>query len=203
MGIHKKERQFEEFARQHVKKSTCIMLVIFALMIGAFAGNVVTSLMFEQKRGASATTGPSMPATGVNSQQAQLEAAAAAAPEDPHAWSDLGNYYFDHDMPSRAIAAYEKSLALGPDHANVWSDLGVMYRRTGQFEKAIEAFERASAVDPKHITARFNKGVVLLHDLKQKDKALAAWQEILHIDPEAKAPNGQPVADLINETRSK
>lgn len=203
MGVHKKDREFEEFAKGHVRKSTCIMLVVFSLMIGAFIGNVATSLMFQQKQAAAPHATGTQGSPSVDPKQSRLEAAVAANPDDAHAWSALGHYYFDHQMPKRAIAAYQKSLNLSPNHPGVWSDLGVMYRRTGQSRKAIEAFDSAAALDPKHITARFNKGIVLLYDLENKEAALAAWRSILAIDPEAKAPDGRPMKEVIREAESK
>jgi len=204
MGTHKKERESERFAKQHVRKSTCAMLMISALIIGAFVGNVVSSLMYQQKQATmSRPMGQPGSTASVDSKQSKLEAAVAANPEDPHAWSDLGHYYFDHNMPERAVAAYEKSLSIAPNHPGIWSDLGVMYRRTGQFKKALDAFEHAAALDPKHITARFNKGIVLLYDLKKKDEALTAWRSILNIDPDAKAPDGRPMTEVIREVETK
>ncbi|WP_147819770.1 tetratricopeptide repeat protein [Salidesulfovibrio onnuriiensis] len=200
MGVH--EREFDEFKRHHVRRSTCIMLMILALMAGAFIGNVVTSLMFEQRQHAVSTGMPAgSPQTAP--ELATLEAAATSHPDDPHAWSALGNYYFDHDMPSRAVEAYEKSLALGPNHPGVWSDLGVMYRRTGRFEKAVEAFDQATALDPKLTVARFNKGIVLLHDLDKKEEALAVWRAILAMDPAATAPDGRSLDEVIREAEAK
>jgi peroxiredoxin len=47
-----------------------------------------------------------------------------------------------------------------------------MYRRSGQPRKAIENFNKAIAVNPKHETAQFNKGIVLMHDLGDRDGAI-------------------------------
>ena len=49
--------------------------------------------------------------------------------------------------------------------------------------------------------ARFNKGIVLLHDLKDKEGAVAAWEGLLEINPVAVAPNGQSVDELIQQYR--
>jgi tetratricopeptide (TPR) repeat protein len=109
----------------------------------------------------------------------------------------LGNVYFDTNNVPKAIRAYEKSIELSPNNPNVITDLGVMYRRNGQPDKALEAFEMAIAVSPGHQQSRFNKGIVLRYDLNDRDGAVKAWEELLKINPNATAPNGQPLSEAI------
>ena len=118
-------------------------------------------------------------------------------PNDLQAWIQLGHLYFDASQEKEAIHAYEKALALQPDNADVWTDLGVMYRRSGQPEKAIDAFDRAMNLDASHEISRFNKGIVLFHDLKDQKGALAAWKSLLAINPNAQSPGGQTVKELV------
>ena len=73
---------------------------------------------------------------------------------------------------------------------------------SGNPKEAVASFDRAIAVDPKHETARFNKGIVLLHDLKDEKGAIAAWRGLLEINPLAMAPNGQTVDELIRHFES-
>ena len=74
-----------------------------------------------------------------------------------------------------------------------------MYRRSGNPKKAVEMFEKVIALDPQQENARFNKGIVLLHDLKDEEGAVAAWEGLLEINPVAMAPNGQSVDELIQQ----
>jgi tetratricopeptide (TPR) repeat protein len=76
-----------------------------------------------------------------------------------------------------------------------------MYRRAGRPEDAVREFDRAIAIDPKLENPRFNKGVVLLHDLNDREGAIRAWEGLLNINPLAKAPNGQSVDELITHYR--
>jgi hypothetical protein len=43
-------------------------------------------------------------------------------------------------------------------------------------------------IDPRHEISRFNKGIVLMHDLQDQKGALQAWEELVKINPIAKAP---------------
>ena len=124
-------------------------------------------------------------------------------PEDAEAWAGLGNLYFDLDRVKDAIHAYEKSLALKPGQVHVITDLGVMYRRSSQPRRAIEAFNRAIAIDPSFESARFNKGIVLLHDLNDIDGCIRAWEELVKINPLATAPDGHSVDALLHDMKRR
>jgi len=81
--------------------------------------------------------------------------------------------------------------------------MGVMHRRRGEPVEALRAFDKAIEVDPGHQQARFNKGVVLLSDQKDRNGAVKIWQELVEINPSAKAPNGRPIRELIKELTSE
>lgn len=132
-----------------------------------------------------------------------LEAEVTANPQNHQAWTRLGNLYYDTEQPDKAIVAYTKSLELHKGDANIITDLGVMYRLVNQPQKAIEQFERAMQQDPTHLPSRYNKGIVLLYDLNDPKGAIASWEEILKIDPEAKAGNGEPIRDLIEKIKAE
>jgi len=139
--------------------------------------------------------GGGMPPPGMPSQQpaagqadylariAQHEGLVKANPKDVKAWIQLGNDYFDTHQHQKSIDAYAKALALEPNNADVLTDQGIMYREAQQFEQAAKNFEKASQVNPRHLQSLFNLGVVYAYDLKQTDKAVAAWSRVIQIDP--------------------
>jgi tetratricopeptide (TPR) repeat protein len=133
----------------------------------------------------------------------ELEAEVTANPDNFQAWRQLGNQYYDHNQPEKAIAAYTKTLELHSGDANILTDLGVMYRRTKQPQKAIESFDKAIQMDPAHEPARFNKGIVLLHDLDKPGEAIASWEELLKINPQARAANGESIRDFIENVKTQ
>jgi cytochrome c-type biogenesis protein CcmH/NrfG len=133
----------------------------------------------------------------------KLEAEVTANPEDFQAWRQLGNLYYDHNEPEKAIAAYSKSLEFHSGDANILTDLGVMYRRTKQPQKAIESLNKAIQMEPTHEPARFNKGIVLLNDLNKPGDAIATWEELLKINPQARTGNGESIRDFINNVKAQ
>jgi tetratricopeptide (TPR) repeat protein len=94
-------------------------------------------------------------------------------------------------------------LEISPDNANVWTDMGVMYRRNGNPQEAINAFDKAIEADPKHEVSRMNKGIVLLHDLKDTDGAIKAWEGLLEVNPVAMAPTGRSVDEMVQQIKKQ
>lgn len=140
---------------------------------------------------------------GLSDQIAGLEFKTSQDPGDIAGWIQLGNLYFDSDLPEKSIAAYEKALALNPNNADVLTDQGVMYRKSGKFDKAIQCFDKAVGVNPKHEIARFNKGIVLMHDLNNPKGAIQAWEELLAVNPLAMAPNGMSIDEMLKKMKQQ
>ena len=191
-----------------VKKETMLMVALIALVVG-FLGGIFYSAMKSpsgnvQTASAPPSSSQQQSQSNISDEQARailsLEQAVAADPTNADAWLQLGNVYYDTGNPPKSIKAYEKYLELrsGGD-PNVLTDLGVMYRRNGQPKKAVEAFDKAIALDPNHQQSWFNKGIVLRYDLNDREGAIKAWQELLKINPDAVAPNGKPVSEVIKE----
>lgn len=195
-----------------VKKET----LIYALLIGFVAGFIAGAVFAVFKLAPSTQTVSSSQTQQTqapdNSQQinkqtaeaiASYEAEVTANPDSLTAWTQLAHLYYDSDKVEMAIKAYNRSIELDPSNADVWTDLGVMYRRNKQPEKAIEAFNKAYAVNPKHEPSRLNKGIVLLYDFNKPEEAIAAWEELLTVNPQAKLNNGMPLTEAINEIRKE
>lgn len=134
---------------------------------------------------------------GKDEKEESLKAELLQNPQNISAWTQLGHVYFDSDQYVKAIEAYEKSLSLKPNDPDVLNDLGVMYRRTGNHQKAIESFDKAIAFDQKHENARFNKGIVLMNDIKDRKKALETWEALLEINPIVMVGKNQSLDQLI------
>ena len=192
-----------------VRKETLWTAVMVALAAGFLIGVLFT--VFKSSRQSPmppAGTGmPRQPAPGQISEADasrlfDLEQKVKTNPADAASWAQIGNLYFDSGNFDKAIEAYETSLKYKPDNPNVLTDLGVMYRRRGNPRKAVEKFDAAIAIDPTHQVSRFNKGIVLIHDLKDLEGGIASWEALLAINPLAMAPNGQSVDELIQQFRA-
>ncbi len=191
-----------------VKKEFMMVIALITFVSGFLVGVVFSSMQSTQVQAPARSRQASAPppqSSGLSPDQASrimtLEKQVAANPEDSQAWASLGNVYFDAARFQKSINAYERSLAINPSQANVLVDLGVMYRRNKQPDMAMQSFDKATSLNPTHEQARFNKGIVYMYDLNQKDEAIKSWEELLTINPNAMAPNGQSVQEMIDSLK--
>jgi cytochrome c-type biogenesis protein CcmH/NrfG len=201
------ENEMKKNPAGSVTRQTLYMAILVSVTAGFILGAVYTSFKLaggapdgSQVTGTKATgpaTGPAGGAPDVDARIAELEAFLEQNPEDEKVWAELGHLFFDTHQFDKAIQAYQKSLAIEPDNPAVLTDLGVMYRRNGDPEKAVQAFDQAVAASPGFETALFNKGVVLMADLSDLPGAMAAWEELVRINPDATTASGEKVADII------
>ena len=198
--------------KDHVKKQTLIIAVVISLFIGFIGGTIYSSFKLAAEKpvalqnntaAENSQTGEQQDLIEVSAKILQVEQYLEKNPKDAEAWTQLGNLFFDSDQVKNAIDAYEKSLAIEPGKIGVITDLGVMYRRNGQPQKAIEAFDQAISIDPSFETARFNKGIVLLHDLKDVPGGIKAWEALVEQNPMAMAPNGESVDALVQRMKKQ
>jgi tetratricopeptide (TPR) repeat protein len=187
-------------------KQENLVFIIVALLVGLLGGFLIFSMANKNKAGSAAP--PAIPmGSGSPADYTQRIAATekivAQEPQNYQAWVQLANDYFDTEQPQKAVNAYAKALEIDSKNQNtpnVLTDQGVMYRKMGLFDKAIDNFEKASKLDPKHSQSLFNLGVVYANDLKQKDKAIAAWQRYLALD--AMSPQGQQVKAMVDDLKA-
>jgi tetratricopeptide (TPR) repeat protein len=195
-------------AKQGTNKQTLIISILVSFICGFIAGSGFAIYTSRSPSGiASTSSGSSGGQPGITDKQASeissLESRLTSNPNNFELWTALGNMYYDTDQPEKAIKAYRRSLELHTGNANLLTDLGVMYRRIGQPHKAIEYFDRAMAMDPKHEPSRLNKGIVLVYDLHEPKKAIAVWEDLLRIDPDARTASGDTVRDLIQQVQNE
>jgi cytochrome c-type biogenesis protein CcmH/NrfG len=193
--------------RQEKKPKKNQLVTFFIIFVVGFLSGIAFTVYKSSPPGTAPTSGNDGQTQSQNGESGQailaMEAEVTANPENFESWIRLGHLYYDANQPEKAIAAYTKSLELHSGDANLLTDLGVMYRRTKQPEKAIELFDQAIKKDPNHLPSRFNKGIVLMYDLNDPQGAIASWEELLVIDPEAKAANGQHIHDFVDKIKAE
>jgi cytochrome c-type biogenesis protein CcmH/NrfG len=188
--------------KSYMRKETALLMALLALAAGFFGG--VFFGVYRSGPGVKGMPeGASAARKDLADQIAALERETTQNPTNVAAWIGLGNAYFDSEQPEKSIQAYRKALDLKPDNADVWTDMGVMYRNSGRPEEAVKAFDQAIAVNPKHEVSRLNKGIVLLHDLKDTPGAVRAWEGLLEINPTAVAPGGVTVDQMVQQLKKR
>jgi len=197
--------------KQMVKLETALAIGFIALILGFFGGYVISSKPTAQYAQQSAPP-PQLAQQQLAQQRGPtqemlnaikvLEDKVAATPNDISSMTRLANMYFDTDQFDKAIDTYKKILSIDSQNANIWTDLGVMYLRNNRPQDALEAFNRAIAADPKHEQSRFNKGIVLTNELNDHAGAIAAWEGLLKINPNARGPRGETLSSMIDHLKN-
>ncbi len=186
-------------------KQESLVYIVVALLVGLLGGFLIFSVSNKNKGGGGQPAIPMGSGSPADYSQRIVEAEKIVAqePNNYQAWVQLGNDYFDTEQPQKAVNAYARSLEIDPKNQNtpnLLTDQGVMYRKMGLFDKAITNFENANRIDPKHSQSLFNLGIVYANDLKQKDKAIDAWQRYLVLD--GMSPQGQQVKAMVDELKA-
>jgi tetratricopeptide (TPR) repeat protein len=182
-----------------------VIIVGFACLLIGFLGGALFMTLDSNPSGSqqpypTAFSAPASPTP--TAQQTEriltLEKMTSTDPKNSEAWLELGNLYFDSSLYQKAIQAYNSYLEINPDNPDAWTDLGVMYRRTNRPQDAITAFDKAISLAPRHQQSRFNKGVVLMSDLKNPEAAFQVWEELAKINPGFRTPGGRTIQDILN-----
>jgi len=192
-----------------VKKDTAMktiplnlfLLLAICIFIGGMVGGILLCGQVAHK--GIGSSGEFSQEDRLASQIKKLTKLLESEPQNVEAWTQLGNFYFDSDKYEKAIEAYQKALSLAPNNPDVWTDLGIMYRSARMPEKALEAFDRAISIDAKHANARFNRGIVLMHDLKQEEAAIKVLEELSNISPTFETADGTHIDEVILYYKTK
>ena len=193
-------------------KSDSIAFGVAGIVFGLIAGWVIGSQQAalkppvqpppqQQQAAQSDASGQNPPPAMVD--EAKVSAFKNIAEKDPknaEARIQLGNLYFDADRYSDAIPWYEQALKLTPRDVNVSTDLGVCYYNVNEPDKALEQFNKSLKIDPKHTKTLLNVGIVKAFAKQDLDGALAAWQQVVDIDPNS--PEAQKAQQGIQGIRA-
>ena len=122
--------------------------------------------------------------------------AAAANPEDPHAWSGLGSCYIGMNQPHEAIEALNRSIEAAPDDAAGHLMLAMYYKDLGRYARQIDALSQAIRIEPDNLPARMELADAYGH-LDQTAAQIEALKQILQRYPDH-VPALQRMGQVLN-----
>lgn len=111
-----------------------------------------------------------------------FERAAALAPGDEEAWSNLGATLAAAGQLTRAGECYAKALKLNPHDAATWYNQGNLLSRQARHAEAANAYRRAVGLHPRFGAAWINLARAL-QALRQAPEAIDAYRRGLAIEP--------------------
>ncbi len=100
-------------------------------------------------------------------------------------WNELGNVYFNSGAYDEANNAYNKAIELAPEYGWPYSNLALVYVHQGRNAEAVPLYQRSielfSGDGDKAIS--WNRLGNAYRRMKDCDKALAAYQRAVELDP--------------------
>lgn len=109
---------------------------------------------------------------------AQLQKAAALAPDQPQLWLYLGMAQGRLGLPAEALHSYDRALALKADFVEAWCNRGNTLIVLDRRQAALESFDAAIAARADYALAHFNRGN-LLRELGRPAEAEAGYRQAL------------------------
>jgi tetratricopeptide (TPR) repeat protein len=104
-------------------------------------------------------------------------------PRREAAWNNLGETYRVLGDTAAAARAYQRALDIVPAYEQAVNNLAALRAAQGDARAAETGFRAAIAANPRYVPAWTNLAI-LLADTGRKEAAVAAWGEILRLDPE-------------------
>ena len=62
--------------------------------------------------------------------------------------------------------------------------MAVCYRRSGNPVQAVEELKKAISTAPRHAQSRYNLGLILIHDMRDVEGGIRAWEALLENVPD-------------------
>ena len=116
-------------------------------------------------------------------------------------WMRIGDRLRERDKTEEALDAYGQAGELDPDHADPQIGKGWCLLDLGKLKVALIAFQRARDADNEHPEAYYGLAETYRY-LKEKEKALAAYQEYLERAP-PDTPERRAVQRMIAQLKGE
>lgn len=127
----------------------------------------------------------------------------AEDPQNADILSEIGNTYYDLGEYDKAVDSYRKSLEIRPRNPNVETDMATCIHYLGRHDEALSLLNNVLKYRPDFAPALYNKGIVLIYGIKDPDRGIAAWEELLKQDlaPARKAELEKSIRELKSSVR--
>jgi cytochrome c-type biogenesis protein CcmH/NrfG len=122
-------------------------------------------------------------------------------PTDPHLLAQVGDVYKVAHQFKDAADFYSQSLKIDPKNVPVRTALAACLYYMGDADTAIQQLQEALKHDAKDPNALFNLGVIKWQAKKDGSGALAAWQQLLKLNPDLDGGKRAQVEKLMGEVR--
>jgi len=123
-------------------------------------------------------------------------------PNNSAVLAKLGAIYYATHQFKEAAAYYGKSLQGDPKNVGVRTMLAVTLDSDGDADGALAQLNQALTYDAKDANALFDLGMIRLQGKKDPRGALAAWQQLLKLNPQLSADRKAEVQKLMADVQA-
>jgi len=120
-------------------------------------------------------------------------------PNDTALLTQIAALYHTTHRFSEAATYYRQAVDLDPSNVGFRTRLAVSLYRNGDVDRAIEQLNRALSDNARDPNALFNLGVIKLQGKGDSKGALAAWRQLLKLNPGLSADRKQAVMKAMTD----
>ena len=119
--------------------------------------------------------------------------------DNPNAYYERGDFYYETDEYNKAIADYSRAIELDPRHASAYFNRAYAYGEIGKYDEAIADYSKAIELNPGDAQAYHNRGL----DYQNKGelpKAVSDLEKCIELssDPELTKDAQQALLEIKN-----
>ncbi len=125
---------------------------------------------------------------------------------DPHNSElliEVGKIYNSRHQFKEAAGYYDKALQGDPKNVVIRTEMASCLYYSGDADGAISQLQQSLQYDPKDANSLFNLGMVKWQGKQDNKGALAAWRELLKVNPQLSADRKATVEKLMADVQMK
>ena len=122
-------------------------------------------------------------------------------PNNSDLLNQIGTLYKSTHQFKEAAGYFQKAIDADPKNVGARTDLASCLFYEGDADGAIQQLQRSLAYDPKDANSLFNLGMIRLQAKNDPSGAVAAWQQLLKLNPTLSDDKKTAVKKLIAEAR--
>jgi len=122
-------------------------------------------------------------------------------PNNSDLLNQIGTLYKATHQFKEAAAYFQKAIDADPKNVAARTDLASCLFYEGDADGAIQQLQQSLAYDPKDANSLFNLGMIRLQAKNDPSGAVAAWQQLLKLNPTLSDDKKTAVQKLIAEAR--
>ena len=122
-------------------------------------------------------------------------------PNNSDLLNQIGTLYKSTHQFKEAAGYFQKSIDADPKNVAARTDLASCLFYEGDADGAIQQLQQSLTYDPKDANSLFNLGMIRLQAKNDPSGAVAAWQQLLKLNPTLSDDKKAAVQKLIAEAR--